>query len=89
MLVVNFVSQNMLVIKSLLELKVTLLCDVKKIVQGMRTCFRAKFDLPIYSGLTARANWKKGDEKCVAGAQFDVLASDKFRLKSLFQQFTV
>lgn len=30
MLVVNFVSQNMLVIKSLLELKVSVLYDAKK-----------------------------------------------------------
>lgn len=38
-LVVNFVSQNMLVIKSLLELKVSLFYDAKKIVQDMRTYF--------------------------------------------------
>lgn len=34
-LVVNFVSQNMLVFKSLLELKASLLYDAKKIVQDM------------------------------------------------------
>lgn len=39
MLLVNFVSQNMLVIKSLLELKVSLLYDAKKIVLGMRSYF--------------------------------------------------
>lgn len=84
MLFVNFVSQNMLVIKSLLELKVSLLYDANKIVQGMRTYFQAKSDLSVYSGLTGRANWKKGGEKRVTGAQVCVLASDKFKLKSLF-----
>lgn len=39
MLLVNFVSHSMLVIKSLLELKVSFLYDAKKIVQGMRTYF--------------------------------------------------
>lgn len=38
-LLVNFVSHSMLVIKSLLELKVSLLYDAKKIVQDMRTYF--------------------------------------------------